>query len=79
MRILSTPVKMENIGITAVRNRKVIEWNLAEASKYDYKAALHFKEGNNEKAAYYAILAQEHLRIASEAKREDIKLHATYN
>ena len=79
MRILLTPIKLENIHIAAAKNRKVIEENLAEASEFDNKSARCFKNGNYEKAAYYAILCQEHLRIASQAKIEDIKLHATYN
>jgi hypothetical protein len=79
MRILFTPIKIENILIAAAKNRKVIEENLTEASEYDNKSARYLKKGNYEKAAYYAILSQEHLRIASQAKIEDIKLHALYN
>jgi hypothetical protein len=73
------PVNMEHVISLAVENRKVIARNLAEASAYDSKAEKELKAGDNEKAAYYTILSQEYLRIASEAKIEDIKLHSLYN
>ena len=79
MRILLTPGHTVNVILSAVKNRKIITTNLAEASLYESKAAKHLKKGNYEKAAHCAIMAQEYLRIASEAKREDIKLHALYN
>jgi hypothetical protein len=79
MRIISIPINSENVIISATENRKMIIANLAEASVYDSKTAKHLKEGNYEKAAYCAILAQEYIRLASEAKRNDIKLHALYN
>src|ERR1700677_1848802 len=58
------------LSLSAAENRKIIAMNLAEASLYDVKAEKQLKAGNNEQAAYYAILSQGYLRIASEAKIE---------
>ena len=79
MRSLIVPIIFETMILSAAKNRKIIALNLAEASLYDIKAEKQLKAGNNEQAAYYTILSQEYLRIASEARVEDIKLHAQYN
>lgn len=75
----TTSIGITDLSISAAENYKIIKINLAEASEYDIKAAKYLKAGNYEMAAYYAILSQEHLCLASEAKREDIKLQAQYN
>ena len=79
MKSSAIPINIENIILSAAENRKIIIIHLAEASAFDVKAAKQLKAGNYEKAAYYAILSQEHIRIASDAKIEDIKLHSQYN
>jgi hypothetical protein len=79
MKLSARPIKLESIILSAVKNRKIITINLEEASEYDIKAANQLKVGNYEKAAYYAILSQEHIRLASEAKIKDLELHALYN
>ena len=79
MKRISIPFKTENIYLSAAKNRKIIEDHLKEASVYDLKSTKHLKNGHYEEAAYCAILSQEHLRIASEAKKDDILLHALYN
>lgn len=79
MKLSARPINLDGIILSAAENRKTITIHLAEASDYDIKATKQLKAGNYEKAAYYAILSQEHIRIASEAKREDLKLYALYN
>jgi hypothetical protein len=79
MRTISIPINIENLILSAAKNRKIIITNLSEASVYDSKAAKYLEEGNYEEAAFCTITAQEYLRIASEARREDIKLQALYN
>jgi uncharacterized protein YqfB (UPF0267 family) len=79
MKLSARPIKLESIIISAAENRKTITIHLAEASDYDIKAANQLKVGNYEKAAYYAILSQEHIRLATEAKIKDLELHALYN
>lgn len=79
MKPSAIQINRENIILSAAKNRKLITINLAEAADYDIKAAKLLKAGNYKKAAYFAILAQEHLRLASEAKIKDLELHALYN
>lgn len=79
MRKTLTSFYPENVILSAIQNRKKIAAYLAEASVYDSKVAKHLKNGDNEKAAYYAILSQEYISLANEAKRNDIELHALYN
>jgi hypothetical protein len=79
MRTIAIPSKAENIIIDAAQNRKKIATHLADASEYETNSAFHLKNGNHENAAFYAILAQESVRLASQVKIEDIKLHALYN
>jgi hypothetical protein len=78
MKPFIVPIIFETMILSTAKNRKIIALNLAEASLYDVKAEKQLKGGNFEQAAYYTILSQEYLRIASEAKVEDIKLHAQY-
>jgi len=79
MKKITVPTNIQNVILSAAENRKIIEVNLAEAAIYDFKSARQLKKGHYEKAAYYAILAQQYIAIASEAKRDDIKLHALHN
>lgn len=79
MRTTFTPANNKNIILSAAENRKMIATHLKDASKFDDKSVLHLKKGNYEKAASCAILAQEYIRLASDIKIEDIKLHALYN
>jgi hypothetical protein len=79
MNTISTPFIPGNLIASAAKNRKIIKHNLSEAAVHESKSARYLREGKYEKAAYCAILAQEFLCRASEAKREDIKLHALYN
>jgi hypothetical protein len=79
MRILSIPPGIEKIILSAAENRKQITAYLVKASECDDSSAIYLKKGNYEKAAEYAILAQEYVRLASDVKIEDIKLHAMYN
>jgi len=72
-------IKAEHVTVSAIQNRKIIAANLEDASESDNKAAEYLKAGNYERAAYYAILSQEYIRLASEKKREDMALHALYN
>ena len=78
MRTTADIVKVEDIFLSAA-NQKKIAASLEEAAKYDFKAEHYLRRGNYEKAAHYAILAQEYLSIASKIKREDIHLSTLYN
>jgi hypothetical protein len=79
MRTITIPINPENIILSAVENRRQIAVYLKEASKYDDRSDIFLKKGNYEKAAECAILAQEYIRLASDIKINDIKLHAAYN
>jgi hypothetical protein len=79
MRTTATPSNPENIVLTAAENRRQIAEYLKSASEFDDRSVIYLKKGNYEKAAECAIMAQEYVRLASDVKIEDIKLHATYN
>jgi len=79
MRTIANPTKPEDIILSAAKNRRQIASYLENASQYDDISAVYLKKGNYEKAAECAILAQEYIRLASDVKIEDIRLHATYN
>ncbi len=79
MRINTIVTNTKNIILAAAQNRKKIAGLLADASAYDIKSAFHLKKGDYEKAASYAITAQEYIRLANDIKIEDLKLHALYN
>jgi hypothetical protein len=53
-------------------NEKRIEENLAAASLHHVKAAELLNEGEYEKAAQNALLAQKYLDLASETTREKV-------
>jgi hypothetical protein len=71
--------KPENIILASAQYCKQIAAYLEDASKFDDKSVIYLKQGNYEKAAECAILAQELIRLASDVKIEDIRLHAAYN
>jgi hypothetical protein len=73
MTIKSIPMKSEKGNVPHDENQKKVEGNLEAASVHHIKAAESLKNGDYEKAAKNAILAQEYLNLASEARREDIK------
>jgi hypothetical protein len=53
-------------------SEKKIEAHLEAASLYHIKAATHLNEGEYEKAAQNALLAQKYLNLASETTRGKI-------
>jgi hypothetical protein len=53
-------------------NQNNVEGHLEAASVHHIKAISFLKEGNYEKAAENAVLAQDHLNLASEVKRKDM-------
>lgn len=69
-----TSIKSENInsspieGQNGIENHKKIAEHLIAAATHHFKAASHLQDGNHEKAASSAILAQEYFNLASEAK-----------
>ncbi len=79
MRPFTIHTKPENVILAAAQNRRQIAEYLEDASKFDDKSVIYLKQGNYEKAAECAILAQELIRLASDVKIEDIRLHAAYN
>ena len=76
MRTTTNATKVENIFTSGVYKERIAT-SLEVASKYDSKATDYLKKGNYKMAAHYAFLAQKYLSIASEAKREDMELHAS--
>lgn len=79
MRTILNTIKSEDIIVSAAKNRMQIASYLEDASEYDDKSTFFLKKGDYEKAAECAILAQEYIRLASDVKIEDMRLHATYN
>jgi hypothetical protein len=55
----------------SANNQNKVEGHLEAASLHHIKAANFLKEGNYEKAAENAVLAQQFLNLASEGKRKD--------
>jgi ATP/maltotriose-dependent transcriptional regulator MalT len=58
----------------SAENQNKVEGHLEAASLHHTKAANFLKEGNYEKAAENAVLAQEYLNLASELRRKKICL-----
>ena len=56
----------------SAENQNKVKGHLEAASVHHFKAANFLKEGNYKKAAENAVLAQEYLNLASEAKREEM-------
>jgi hypothetical protein len=79
MRTTAIPNYPEDIILTVAENYRKITEYLKSASEFDDISVIYLKKGNYEKAAECAILAQEYIRLASDIKIEDIKLHAAYN
>ena len=79
MRIIINTTKSEDVIASAAKNRRQITSYLKDATEYDDRSTFFLKKGDYEKAAECAILAQEYIRLASDVKVEDIRLHATYN
>ncbi len=55
---------------------KLAAFHNTEAARYHIEAARHYEEGNDEKAAYNALLAHGHNSIAGQFINDDAKHHA---
>ena len=55
------------------KNREKVEGHLEAASLHHIKAAESLKNGDYLKASKNAMLAQEYLNLANQARKEDIK------
>jgi len=62
------PISEENMLLA---NESKSEGHLEAASVHHIKATNYLKEGDYKKATENAVLAQEYLNLASEAKRKD--------
>jgi hypothetical protein len=62
-----------------IENHNVAASHLLAAATHHFKAANYLKLGSYEKAAQSAILAQEYLNLASEAKKDDAKQSTVNN
>ena len=67
----------ENMAI--IETHKTTASHLLAAATHHFKAASYLKQGSYEKASESAMMAQEYLNMASEAKREDLKQSSTNN
>lgn len=83
-RMINTeaPLNSENTCVSPVESKRDIEHHkktadhLLAAAVNHFKAINHIEEGNYKKAAQCTALAKESMRLANEAKQEDIGHHA---
>lgn len=63
---------MKTIDPILVENQRKVDHHLEAASIHHDKAAAYLQEGEYQKAAENAILAQKYLDLASDAMKEEI-------
>lgn len=73
MAVKSILMKSEKENTPHDENQKRVEGHLEAASLHHIKAAENLKNGDYVKASKNAMLAQDYLNLANEAKREDEK------
>jgi hypothetical protein len=62
-----------------VENHRKIADHLYMAAANHFKAATHLNEGDYEKAARCAIVANEYLNLVNEARKEDMHANFKFN